>query len=333
MLFSFSKKGQITMSMDSAVQFRGTVYENGYGLIATKVMRDRKLPKQSKLIYAYICSFAGSDKDGDRTAFPSVSLQCDELGMNEDTYYKWRKPLVDAGYLSIEKRRNGASKFERNLYFIEAVPMPKKIDDTEPKQVKTEDVKPYPNSSGTGEKPYPKKPYPKKPGTVKSGTISNSPITISSTNITDDDDKRTSPPVYKNGIQNVKEDNAVADDPETVINELRAITKDDLPTVSFNAVVRKVTDMYEQNKIGQGNFRSYLMSSLTTRMQDLLERRKQDKANQPKKSYSTKQVRTEVVPEWLEKSKSKKTQATTTLSTNKRDIDIERQQLMAELGQ
>ena len=45
--------------MNSVIQFEGTIYENGYGLLAQKVMRDKDLPKQSKLIYAYMCSFAG----------------------------------------------------------------------------------------------------------------------------------------------------------------------------------------------------------------------------------------------------------------------------------
>ena len=48
---------------------RGTIYENGYGLIAQKVMRDKDLSPVAKSIYAYICSFAGADKDGERSTF------------------------------------------------------------------------------------------------------------------------------------------------------------------------------------------------------------------------------------------------------------------------
>jgi hypothetical protein len=123
--------------MDSVIQFRGTIYENGYGLIARKVMKDKRIPKQAKLIYAYMCSYAGVDKNGDRTAFPSVKLQCEELGMNKDTYYKWREYLIDYGLITIEKRRE-QGKFERNLYFIEAVPVEK-----------PEENEPYPNFSDT----------------------------------------------------------------------------------------------------------------------------------------------------------------------------------------
>lgn len=159
----------------------------------------------------------------------------------------------------------------------------------------------------------------------------------------DDDDKRTSPPVQESSIQDVKEittenieDIAEIEDPETIINELRAITKDDLQTVSFNAVVKKVMDMYIQEKIGQGNFRSYLMTALTTRMQELQERReqkKQDKASQqPKQSYARKHVKTEVLPVWFQERKDA-TQQQQSATTDNFDVELERQRLLEELNQ
>lgn len=157
--------------MDSVIQFEGTIYEDGYGLLAQKVMRDKKLPRQSKLIYAYMCSFAGISKDGERTAFPSIKLQCDELGMSEDTYFKWRKYLIDGGFIKINKQRNKQAKFERNIYSIIAVP----------KENEKEEENPYPNSSGTGKKlsnqgsnPYPNSSGTEKPSTENKGTNINS---------------------------------------------------------------------------------------------------------------------------------------------------------------
>src|SRR3954452_25037865 len=92
--------------MDTVIQFRGTIYENGYGLIAQKVMRDKDLSPVAKSIYAYICSFAAVGKDGERTAFPGVKLMMYELGIkSEDTYYKHRKQLLEKVYISIEKQR------------------------------------------------------------------------------------------------------------------------------------------------------------------------------------------------------------------------------------
>lgn len=180
--------------MDSVIQFEGTIYEEGYGLLAKKVMRDKTLPKQSKLIYAYMCSFASVGKNGERTAFPSISLQCYELDMSEDTYYKWRKPLIDRGFIRITKQRQEGSKFDRNLYSILPVPVPVETEKT----VDTEGIEPTPKKSGTAKKPYPKNPSTEKPSTEKpstenKGTISNSSIIISSISNSlinfDDDDK------------------------------------------------------------------------------------------------------------------------------------------------
>jgi hypothetical protein len=158
--------------MDSVIQFEGTIYENGYGLLAQKVMRDKTLPKQSKLIYAYMCSFASVGKDGARTAFPSVALQCAELGMSENTYYTWRKYLVDKGYIKITKQRE-KGQFDRNLYSIIAVPIEVKVDET----IDTKGKEPYPKKQGTG-----KTPYPKNSSTVNS-SMENKGTNINSFNI------------------------------------------------------------------------------------------------------------------------------------------------------
>lgn len=109
---------------DSVIQMRGTIYENGYGLIAQKVMRDRDLSPIAKSIYSYICSFAGVGKDGERTAFPGVALMKEELGIKTNgAYYKHRNQLIEKGYLTIEKQRQEGQRFDNNLYFIEAVPV------------------------------------------------------------------------------------------------------------------------------------------------------------------------------------------------------------------
>lgn len=254
--------------MDSVIQFRGTIYENGYGLIASKVMRDKSIPKQSRLIYAYMCSFAGMDKEGNRVAFPSVSLQCEELGMTEDTYFKWRKVLVERGLITIEKRKE-KGKFERNLYFIEAVPVPKETSS-----------EPYPKNSGT-----------ENSGTEKQGTNSNSSTNISSTinsnnkNINNiDDDKRTSPSGEDSTVHN-------EDSINLIISNFRESTKDELSGRSFNAVVRKVVDKYNQGKINEGKFRDYLATALANKIHELELRHAKNKAREELKI--SKQLRIE----------------------------------------
>jgi hypothetical protein len=79
---------------------------------------------QTKAIYAYISSFAANSNSGERTAFPSVELQCGELGISENTYYAHRKALIEKGYLKIERIKGEQGKFDRNTYIICAVPIP-----------------------------------------------------------------------------------------------------------------------------------------------------------------------------------------------------------------
>jgi hypothetical protein len=147
--------------MDSVMQFEGTVYQGGYGLIAREVMKvDPKiLHRNAKVIYSYICSYGAASNSSDRTAFPSVEIQCDHLGMTIDTYYKYRKQLITNGYLRITKVRDEGGKFEKNLYTILSFAAPLK------------DLEPHPKKSGMDKKPYPKKsgmaPHPNLSGTVK----------------------------------------------------------------------------------------------------------------------------------------------------------------------
>jgi hypothetical protein len=255
--------------MDSVIQFRGTIYENGYGLIASKVMRDKSIPKQSRLIYAYMCSFASIDKDGNRVAFPSVSLQCDELDMSEDTYYKWRKELEKRGLITIEKRKSDG-KFERNLYFIEAVPVPQ----------------------NTNSEPYPKKSGTENSSTENSGTNSISSNSISSNKNTNnsniiyiDDDKRTNSSAIHN-----------EDSIDLIISNLRESTKDELSERSFKSVVRKVIHKYNQGTISEGKFRDYLHSSVSNHIADLELRRQKDQAKRNMTKKQQKGIQQEQAP-------------------------------------
>jgi DnaD/phage-associated family protein len=103
------------------IQFKGTIYENGYGLIAKKVMKDPNLSLSAKAIYAYLCSYAGNES----IAFPSVKLINHELGISKDTFYKYMKELNDKAYIVVSQKRAEKGKFSHNVYSIETVPCPK----------------------------------------------------------------------------------------------------------------------------------------------------------------------------------------------------------------
>lgn len=154
--------------LDSVIQMRGTIYEKGFGLLAQHVMRDRSLHKNAKLIYAYLCSYAWGNTNAKRTAFPSVGIQCTDLGMSEDTYYKYRKQLITKGYINVEKQKNEKGQFSRNLYYIESIVIPKEgTEELSPKKLGMDQTsKPHPKNPGT-EKPTSEKPSTEKLGTNK----------------------------------------------------------------------------------------------------------------------------------------------------------------------
>lgn len=105
----------------SSLRFEG-IYENGYGLISKSFMKDRRITPEGKCIYTYLCSYCG----GGTTAYPSVALQCADLGMSENRYYKHRKLLVEYGYIKVDRQTeiveydDGTTRelFTNNIYTI-----------------------------------------------------------------------------------------------------------------------------------------------------------------------------------------------------------------------
>ena len=118
-----SKKivGKKTIKEKSSLRFEG-IYENGYGLISKSFMKDKRLTIEAKSIYTYLCSYCG----GGTTAYPSVALQCSDLCISENRYYKHRRLLEEYGYIKIEQQKeiveydDGTTKelFTNNIYTI-----------------------------------------------------------------------------------------------------------------------------------------------------------------------------------------------------------------------
>lgn len=82
-----------------------------------------------------------------------------------------------------------------------------------------------------------------------------------------DDDKRTE------GSTNHNDESI-----NLIISNFREATKDELSNRSYNAVVRKVVDKYNQGKVN--SFRDYLITALTNKIVELDLRRQKDKAKQ-----------------------------------------------------
>lgn len=102
--------------MTDMVKMQG-IFEQGYGTIAKKPMKDKKLNVISKAIYAYICSYTGKGED----AFPSQKLICNDLGISKDTLAKYMKELKDSGYVTVVQHKE-KGKFAQNLYTVNIIP-------------------------------------------------------------------------------------------------------------------------------------------------------------------------------------------------------------------
>lgn len=178
------------MSGDSVVLFEGTIYEEGYGWVAQKVMRDTRISTTAKALYAYLCSLAGNPTNPKkRSAFPSVSLMRKELGIkSQDTFYKHMKQLREHGYLRVDHQKDESKKFGHNIYKIIAVPKPlddqsNEDDNGKTNVKKTINIDPDKNepSKNANTEPYPNFSTTEKPTTEKSTTISISSTSLSDT--------------------------------------------------------------------------------------------------------------------------------------------------------
>lgn len=159
------------MADDKLIQFKGTIYENGYGLIAKNAMRDPYLNIIAKAIYSYLCSYAGKES----SAFPSIKLIQHELGISKNTFYKYMKELTDKGYIAVSQRRIDKGKFSHNVYSIEAVPSPKLLGED-----KQENNSPCTKSRDTVRR-EPMRPSPVRRDTINNNTTNNNYINNNNT--------------------------------------------------------------------------------------------------------------------------------------------------------
>lgn len=112
----------------------------------------------------------------------------------------------------------------------------------------------------------------------KNTLLNNNNLNIDNT----DDDKRISPQVAK--------DSAIHNDESfnLIISNFRGSTKNELSDRSFNAVVRKVVDKYNQGKVN--SFRDYLATALANKIDELELRRAKDEVKEKLKAGSQERI-------------------------------------------
>ncbi|HBM4219687.1 TPA: helix-turn-helix domain-containing protein, partial [Listeria innocua] len=135
--------------MENEIRVKG-IFEQGYGIIAKALMRDKDLSIEAKSIYSYLASFAGAGN----TAFPSVELIIAELNISRDRFYKHRKQLVEKGFITVIQKKGDKGLQQRNIYQLNPILKPQSsFKDTESPQSN------YPESS------FPQSDYPESDNT------------------------------------------------------------------------------------------------------------------------------------------------------------------------
>lgn len=106
-------------------QFKGTIYEHGYGTVPKRIMQDKKISVGGKALYAYLCSYAW----GKSESFPTVNSILDDLGISEKTFSRYRNEIVEAGYVTVEFRKIKGQN--RNVYKLNTILTPVKSSGVE----------------------------------------------------------------------------------------------------------------------------------------------------------------------------------------------------------
>ena len=120
------------------------LYAKGFGIIPQAVMFDVTLSVKSKALYAYFCSFSGSG----HSVYPSRETILADMNISKEVYYNALNPLIEAGYIKIEKAKGFINK---NVFIISNTPTtvnctPAMLEDTEKSTLSFEGI----NANGFG---------------------------------------------------------------------------------------------------------------------------------------------------------------------------------------
>lgn len=124
------------MSEKNEIQIIG-VLSKGYGIMPKMVALDKNLSLEAKGIYSFLTSFSGVGQG----VFPSVEIILNYLKISEKRYYKYRKELIQNGYITV-KPRYCDNKRISNLYILhmDKIVVPSQIECVQNESVQFESV-------------------------------------------------------------------------------------------------------------------------------------------------------------------------------------------------
>ena len=121
-----------------------SVENNGYGIVFKSLTKNPNIDVEAKGLFAYLTTYAGA-KDN---AYPSVDLICYELNISTKRFQKYRKQLVEAGYLSISREKS-SNLYGRNVYTLHHEPRQVQIRPVENESMQIESVENLPTKNNS----------------------------------------------------------------------------------------------------------------------------------------------------------------------------------------
>lgn len=94
------------------------IMSKGYGIIPKSIMTDAKISIEAKAIYAYLASYSGAE----HKCFPGLQIMLYHLQISEKRFYRYRKELIDNGYIKVLQTRkieDNKAVRDKNIYILE----------------------------------------------------------------------------------------------------------------------------------------------------------------------------------------------------------------------
>lgn len=83
-----------------------------YGIIDKEILKNKNISANAKGLYVYLCARSGNKY----ICNPSIATICKDLNINETTFHKLKRELINNNIISIEKKGSGIKK--RNYYTL-----------------------------------------------------------------------------------------------------------------------------------------------------------------------------------------------------------------------
>jgi hypothetical protein len=96
-----------------------------WGIVQNAAVCSNQLSRSARLLYAILCSYAGSDID--RSAFPSINTLRDNMGesgknefkpASKSAVLKWLNELYESGLIRKTKKKKASGEYVNNTYMV-----------------------------------------------------------------------------------------------------------------------------------------------------------------------------------------------------------------------